>query len=151
MSKFSPNVCVCGYDRSKAASTLAEVLAGIQEGRSGYKGEAFKQAVKEACGWGAAGGDGPLLEIVRSRVEVRTWCLRHCIPLSRRPFNCIVESIMFGVPTLRPLRLEEVTHKWVQCTTRGPSNLTVLKFLRTTQTLRPTACSFRPPPPPPNV
>eukprot|EP00752_Nemacystus_decipiens_P008134 g7274.t1 len=55
--------------RSKAASTLAEVLSGIQEGRSGYKGEAFKQAVKEACGRGGAGEDGPLLEIVRSRVE----------------------------------------------------------------------------------
>eukprot|EP00903_Cladosiphon_okamuranus_P012149 g11397.t1 len=55
--------------RSRAGSTLAEMLSGIQEGRTGYKGEAFKQAVKEACGWGAAGGDGPLLEVVRSRVE----------------------------------------------------------------------------------
>lgn len=72
------NGCRCGGDRSKAASTLAEVLSGIQEGRSGYKGEAFKQAVEEACGWGAAGGDGPLLEIVRSRVEVRAWWLSRC-------------------------------------------------------------------------
>ena len=60
--------------RSKAASTLADVLSGIQSGRSGYRGEAFRRAVLEACGWGAAEGgprrDGPLLEIVRTRVEV---------------------------------------------------------------------------------
>lgn len=64
-----------GFDRSKAASTLADVLSGIQGGRPGYTGEAFRQAVLEECGWVGAGSgprqDGPLLEIVRTRVEVR--------------------------------------------------------------------------------
>ncbi|CBJ30347.1 conserved unknown protein [Ectocarpus siliculosus] len=59
--------------RSKAASTLSEVLSGIQGRRSGYKGGAFQQAVMEACGWGEAGmerrHDGPLLETIRTRVE----------------------------------------------------------------------------------
>lgn len=61
-------------DRSKAASTLSEVLSGIQGRRSGYRGQAFRQAVMEACGWGEAGTerghDGPLLETIRTRVEV---------------------------------------------------------------------------------
>ncbi|CAM9604187.1 unnamed protein product, partial [Ectocarpus sp. 12 AP-2014] len=59
--------------RSKAASTLSEVLSGIQGRRSGYKGAAFRQAVMEACGWGEAGTerrhDGPLLKTIRTRVE----------------------------------------------------------------------------------
>lgn len=62
-------------DRSKAASTLADVIAGIQGQRNGYKGEAFRRAVTEACGWGEGGTesrrDGPLLQVVRTRVEVR--------------------------------------------------------------------------------
>lgn len=95
--------CRCGCDRSKAASTLAEVLSGIQEGRSGYKGEALKQAVKEACGWGGAGEDGPLLDIVRSRVEVQqTWCRRRCtadsVPLPLCPLKSryILPSVHVG-------------------------------------------------------
>ncbi|CAM9107694.1 unnamed protein product [Ectocarpus sp. 4 AP-2014] len=59
--------------RSKAASTLSEVLSGIQGRRSGYKGRAFRQAVMEACGWGGPGierrHDGFLLETIRTRVE----------------------------------------------------------------------------------
>ncbi|CAM9823437.1 unnamed protein product, partial [Laminaria digitata] len=61
--------------RSKAASTLADVLSGVQAGQPGYTGLALKKAVVELCGWGGAGdggGDGqagPLLEVVRSRVQ----------------------------------------------------------------------------------
>lgn len=62
--------------RSKAASTLSDVLAGIQGGQPGFSGEALRKAVMEACGWGEAGdcvvSEGPLLEVVRARVQVRT-------------------------------------------------------------------------------
>lgn len=61
-------------DRSKAASTLAEVLSGIRSGQSGFTGEPLRQAVMEACGWGGADDfrshGAPLLDVVRSRVQV---------------------------------------------------------------------------------
>lgn len=68
--------------RSKAASTLADVLSGVQGGQAGYTGLALRKAVIDLCGWGGAAGDsggggggqaGPLLEVVRSRVQVMIW------------------------------------------------------------------------------
>ena len=57
-------------------STLSEVLEGIRKmPAGGVAGEPLRLAVMEACGWGGTEDkspprEGPLLEVIRTRVQV---------------------------------------------------------------------------------
>lgn len=90
--------------RAKAAATLVDILTTVQRTQqqgghhSSGAGGALREAVMEAAGWGqemrsglhgGSRGEGPLLAVVRARVEVSCSLVHYVSSLNRTVEVCV--------------------------------------------------------------